>query len=254
MTILIVEDELLAVQKLIKLLSLSQQAPTVVGVTDGIESTVEWLNANPRPDLILMDIELSDGQSFEIFNLVQVECPVIFTTSFDEHSVESFRVNSLDYLLKPIKKEELEQALSKFNALASRNVTSHDIGDLVNDLRRQNRTQEPRNQLLAKAGQQLISINTADIAYFYQNEGITHLYSRNHTHYVVDYTLDALEGLLEPNRFFRVNSQFLVEARAILHTQPSADGLLAIDLRPRTEQAVLVSLDRINSFTEWIGQ
>jgi two-component system response regulator LytT len=122
MKILIVEDEELAVKKLQKTLSAVDPSAEVIGITDSIKTTVEWLQANPAPDLILMDIELADGQSFEIFNLVDIKSPVIFTTSYDEYALKAFKVNSVDYLLKPIQKEELQAAMTKFNQVKNRIV------------------------------------------------------------------------------------------------------------------------------------
>jgi len=254
MEILIVEDEPLAVQKLIKLLKQIDQTTTIAGVTDGIESTVEWLHAHPTPDLILMDIELSDGQSFEIFKLAPIECPVIFTTSYDEHAIESFRINSLDYLLKPIKKDELEGALNKFRHFTARQITPLDIGYLVDDLRKKTQQPEFRSQILVKADHRLVTVDAWDIAYFCTKDGVTHLHARDQTTYAVDYTLEALEDLLEPEQFFRANSHFIVAAKAVSQIHPYLNGTLKIDLKPDAEQEVLISRDRIKRFRQWLGR
>jgi two-component system response regulator LytT len=255
MDILIVEDEPLAVQKLVKLLNLADPASRVIGVTDGIESTVDWLNTHPLPDLILMDIELSDGQSFEIFNLVSIECPVVFTTSYDEFAVKSFQVNRFDYLLKPIKKDDLEKVLGKYSHSRSTKVTSTEIGYLIEDLRKQARQPEFRSQFLAKYHQQLISVDASDVSYFYEKEGTTYLYSRDKNRYVVDYSLDILEEFLEPNHFFRINDQFIVEVRAVSQIHSYLNGQLKVDLDSGgIAQDIAVSRDRIKDFKEWIGR
>ncbi|QIP12182.1 response regulator transcription factor [Spirosoma aureum] len=255
MDILIVEDEFLAVQKLMKLLSLSEYSADVIGVTDGIESTVEWLQTHPQPDLILMDIELADGQSFEIFNLVTITCPVIFTTSYDESAIKSFRGNSLHYLLKPIKKDELEQALHKFQqASVVRHVTAIDIGLLIDDLKKQNWQETVRSQFLVNHDQQMIPIDTADIAYFYTRGNATYLCGKNKTSYLIEYGLNDLENLLDPAFFFRLNDEFLVQPMAVSRIHHSLNGRLKIDLNPEIEHEVLVNRDRASEFTEWLSR
>lgn len=253
MNILIVEDEPLAVQKLVKLLNAVDATVQVVGTTDGIESTVDWLNRNPFPDLILMDIELSDGQSFEIFNLVSVPCPVVFTTSYDESAVKSFQINRFDYLLKPIKKEELEEVLRKYQAQTPSRSTSTDIGELVEDLRKQTQKPEFRSQFLARHHQQLVSIDAVDVSFFYAKDDTTYLYSRDNKRYLVDYSLDALEQFLEPSRFFRINDQFIVELRAVSQIHAYLNGQLKLDLKSGgLVHDIVVSRDRTRDFKAWL--
>jgi len=166
--ILIVEDEELAVKKLQKTLQAVNAAATIAGVTDSIKSTVEWLQQNPQPDLILMDIELADGQSFEIFNLTEVKSPVIFTTSYDEYALKAFKVNSVDYLLKPIQKEELQAALTKFQKIKGNNAADINIDVLVKELQQKLQPKEYRKRFLVKHGQKLVSVEIDEIAYFLQ--------------------------------------------------------------------------------------
>src|SRR5687768_17540521 len=157
MKILIVEDEELAVKKFQKTMLSVDESAEVVGVTDGIKGTVEWLQGNASPDLILMDIELSDGQSFEIFNLMPIKIPVIFTTSYDEYALKAFKVNSIDYLLKPIQKEELQAALDKFKqvtASASAEAKADvNIGNLIKELQQKLQPKEYRKRFLVKQAQ-----------------------------------------------------------------------------------------------------
>ncbi|MGV3560479.1 LytR/AlgR family response regulator transcription factor [Larkinella arboricola] len=255
MDILIVEDEPLAVQKLVKLLNQTDPTCRVLGATDGIESTVDWLKSHALPDLILMDIELSDGQSFEIFNLISIDCPVVFTTSYDESAVKSFQTNRFEYLLKPIKKDELEQVLTRYKQDRSPKITSADIDELVDDLRKQNRQPEFRSQFLARKQQRLVSVDAADVAFFYAKEGVTYLYSRDKNRYVVEYTLDALEEFLEPTRFFRINDQFIVELRAVSRIHSYLNGQFKINLESGgIVQDIVVSPDRTREFKEWIGR
>jgi len=164
MKILIVEDEDLAVKKLQKTLAAVDESATVVGVTDSIQSTVEWIQSHPAPELILMDIELADGQSFEIFRRVEVSSPVIFTTSYDEHALKAFKVNSVDYLLKPVQKEELESALNKYRNLVNRTAPVNEqqefnIENLVKELQSKLQPKEFRKRFLVKHAQKLVSID-----------------------------------------------------------------------------------------------
>jgi two-component system, LytTR family, response regulator LytT len=168
MKILIVEDEELAVKKLQKTLLSIDRMVEVVGVTDSIKSTVEFLKQNSAPDLILMDIELADGQSFEVFNMVPVKNPVIFITSYDEYALKAFKVNSVDYLLKPVQKDELEAALNKYKELnaADNSKNSSDINNLIKELQTKLQPKEYRKRFLVKQAQKLVSIEVDDIAYF----------------------------------------------------------------------------------------
>src|SRR4029077_6601227 len=187
MKILIVEDEELAVKKIQKTLAGVEPDAEVVAVTDSILSTVNWLEENPAPDLILMDIELSDGQSFEIFNLADVKSPVIFTTSYDEFALKAFKVNSLDYLLKPVQKDELEAALKKFHKLKGSQQSDMNIDQLVKELQSKLKPVSYRKRFLVKHVQKLISMEVGDIAYFYSDGRLNFFKTTDNKKFVVDY-------------------------------------------------------------------
>src|ERR1700754_2140443 len=195
MNILIVEDEDLAVKKIQKTLLSVHDTAVVSGVTDSIRSTVEWLQQNPAPDLILMDIELADGQSFEIFKLVEVTSPVIFTTSYDEYALKAFKVNSIDYLLKPVQKEELQLALDKYQQLKLRYASKEapegeaKLDVLLKELRRQLEPKEYRKRFLVKQGQRLVSVDIGEIAYFYTDGRLTFFKTTDNRKFVADYTM-----------------------------------------------------------------
>jgi len=155
MKVLIIEDEELAIKKLSKTLESVDASARVVGTADSIKGSVEWLEQNPAPDLILMDIELADGQSFEIFNLTEVKSPVIFTTSYDEYALKAFKVNSVDYLLKPIQKEELQSAINKFKTTQANTASGINIESLVKELQSKLQPKEYRKRFLVKHGQKL---------------------------------------------------------------------------------------------------
>src|SRR5438309_99148 len=174
MKILIVEDEDLAVKKLKKTLLTVDESATVVGESDSIKGTVNWLENNPSPDLILMDIELADGQSFEIFNHVEVKSPVIFITSYDEFALKAFKVNSVDYLLKPVQKEDLETAMGKYRDMkklyaVAPQQSSVDFENLVKELQQKLQLKEFRKRFLVKHAQKLVSVEIEEIAYFFSD-------------------------------------------------------------------------------------
>ncbi|HEY8896037.1 MAG TPA: response regulator, partial [Niastella sp.] len=199
MKVLIIEDEELAVKKLQKTLASVDSTAEVVGVADSIRSSVSWLQQNPSPDLILMDIELADGQSFEIFDKVDVKSTVIFTTSYDEYALKAFKVNSIDYLLKPIQKEDLHAALEKLKGLKSlygnnsAPAPSLNVDNLVKELQQKLQPKEYRKRFLVKHAQKLVSVDVEEIAYFYSDGRLNFFKTTDNRKFVVDYTMDDLE-------------------------------------------------------------
>lgn len=254
MTILIVEDEDLAVKKLMKTLTATDAAATVVGVTDSIQSTVAWLQNHPKPDLILMDIELADGQSFEIFNQVKVESPVIFTTSYDEFALKAFKVNSVDYLLKPVQKEELQAAIHKFRQLQPEIQPSLNIDQLVKELQQKLQPREYRKRFLVKHAQKLVSIDVTEIAYFYSDGRLNLFKTRDGRKFVVDYTMDELEEMLDPEIFFRISRSFYVCISCIEKIDDYFGNRLILQVRPAVDKEALVSREKVTDFKKWMGK
>ena len=259
MKILIVEDEELAVKKLQKTLLSVDETADVVAVTDSIKETVEWLQENPSPDLILMDIEIADGQSFEIFNLVQVKSPVIFTTSYDEYALKAFKVNSVDYLLKPIQKEELQAALDKYkqlkNSYQENNAgTDVSIDSLVNELRQKLQPKEYRKRFLVKHAQKLVSIEVNEIAYFYSDGRLNFFKTTTNKKYVVDYTMDELEEMLDPEKYFRISRSFYVSIDCIDQIHDYFGNRLLLNLKPVVDKEALVSREKVTDFKKWMGK
>lgn len=256
MKILIVEDEPLAAERLQKLLQEIDRHVEVVAIADSIKSTVAWLNQNDPPDIILMDIELADGQSFEIFGQVTIKSSVIFTTSYDEYALRAFKVNSIDYLLKPVKKEDIKKSLEKYEALRkqfARPTPSVDIGSLLAELK-QLHNKTTRNRFLVKMGQRLVSIETSEIAYFYADGRLSYFKTWNNQKYVVDYTIDQLEQMLDSDDYYRVNRAFIVRVKAVAQIHMYFNGKLKLELNPSTEKEVLVSKERAKEFKEWMGK
>ncbi|MDX2046379.1 MAG: LytTR family DNA-binding domain-containing protein [Chitinophagaceae bacterium] len=255
MKILIVEDEELAVKKLQKTLAGVDASAEVVGVTDSIKSTVEWLQDNPQPDLVLMDIELADGQSFEIFNLTEVKSPVIFTTSYDEYALKAFKVNSVDYLLKPVQKEELQAALNKFQKLNPETKTGGlNIDSLVKELQQKLQPKEYRKRFLVKHAQKLVSVEIDEIAYFYSDGRLNFFKTTDNKKFVVDYTMDELEEMLDPEKYFRISRSFYVSVNSIDKIDDYFGNRLILGLKPAVDKEALVSREKVTDFKKWMGK
>jgi len=260
MNILIVEDEDLAVKKIKKTLQAVDESAVVAGVTDSIESTVLWLQQNTPPDLILMDIELADGQSFEIFKLTEVKSPVVFTTSYDEYALKAFKVNSIDYLLKPVQKEELQAAMDKYRMLketyavqepSAENVS---LDKLVRELKEKLQPKEYRKRFLVKLGQRLVSIEVDDIAYFFSDGRLNFFMTKDNKKFVVDYTMDELEDMIDPQQYFRISRSFYVSAESIDKIDDYFGNRLILGLRPALDKEAVVSREKVGDFKKWMGK
>src|SRR6476660_8922278 len=258
MNILIVEDEELAVKKLKKTLLTVDESANVVGEADSIKSTVNWLENNPSPDLILMDIELADGQSFEIFNHVEVKSPVIFITSYDEYALKAFKVNSVDYLLKPVQKEDLHAALDKFRQMKKiyntepESAISLDV--LVKQLQQKLQTKEFRKRFLVKHGQKLVSVEVDEIAYFFSDGRLNFFKTLDNRKFVVDYTMDELNEMLDPEKYFRISRSFYISVDSVGQIHDYFGNRLLLHLKPETDKEAIVSREKVTEFKNWLGK
>ena len=256
MKILIVEDEDLAVKKLQKTLLSIDKMVEVSGVTESIQDTVDFLKENPSPDLILMDIELADGQSFEIFNLTEVKAPVIFITSYDEYALKAFKVNSVDYLLKPVQKDELEAALNKYKLLKGNGTSknNNDINTLIKELQTKLQPTEYRKRFLVKQAQKLVSVEVDDIAYFYSDGRLNFFKTTDNRKFVVDYTMDELSEMLDPDKYFRISRSFYVSIDSIDQIHDYFGNRLLLHLKPAVDKEALVSREKVMDFKKWMGK
>jgi two-component system LytT family response regulator len=257
MKVLIIEDETLAAKRIRKMVEELEEKIEIVGVTDSIESSVSYLKNNPHPDLILMDIELADGQSFEIFNQVDVKSTIIFTTAYDEYAIRAFKVNSIDYLLKPITQEDLKRGIDKFKqwsgAHQDTSAPKLDLDSIVMALREQH-IQAYKRRFLVKQGQKYIPLDVQDIAYFYTEDKVSFIKTYSDQRYVVDHSLDELEQLLDPVYFFRANRQFIVSPKSLDGIHNHFNGKLKINLKPLVSEEVYVSRERAADFRAWLGE
>lgn len=259
MKILIVEDEDLAVKKLTKTVNAVDASAEIIGVTDSIKSTVEWLESNNTPDLILMDIELADGQSFEVFNLTQVKSPVIFTTSYDEYALQAFKVNSIDYLLKPIQKEDLQAALNKYQQLKNlyqkeEPKAESNIDQIIKELQQKLQPKEFRKRFLVKQSQKLVSIDVEDIAYFFSEGRLNFFKTTDNKKFIVDYTMDELEDMLDPGRYFRISRSFYVSIDSVDQIHDYFGNRLLLHLKPDIDKESIVSREKVTDFKKWMGK
>ncbi|WP_066830176.1 LytR/AlgR family response regulator transcription factor [Rufibacter ruber] len=258
MNILLIEDEYLASEKLEAQLLRYDPRIRVLDTIDSIRNAVRWFENNPAPDLAFLDIHLSDGNSFEIFQKVEVKCPIIFTTAYDEYAVKAFKVNSIDYLLKPISNEDLAAAMEKFKRLrqsqpAPPALDMHQIMALLN---RNNQPETPhyKNRFLVKSGQKIRSISTEEIAYFYAEDKIVFLITTTGQRFITDYTLDTLQELLDPEQFSRLNRQFIAHIHSIDEIHPYLKGRLKVYVKPATDKEIIISNERAHAFKEWLGK
>ncbi|MBN8677635.1 MAG: response regulator transcription factor [Chitinophagales bacterium] len=256
MNILIVEDEELAVKKLTKILQDQKHDIAVVGVTDSIADSVQWLRTNPAPDLILMDIELADGQSFEIFNQVEVKSAVIFTTSYDEYALKAFKVNSIDYLLKPIQPDELATALDKFVKLQGQTPpqAAVNMDQLIEALHQKLQPKAYRQRFLVKHANKMLSIEVGDIAYFYSDGRVNFFKTNDNRRIMIDYTLDELEDMLDPALFFRINRAFYISIPCVERIDDYFGNRLILNLKPQNDKEALVSREKVSDFKRWMGK
>ena len=254
MKILIIEDEPFARTELIRLLHATGREFTILDEIDTVEDSVNWLKSHARPDLVFLDIQLADGLSFEIFRQVSVTSPVIFTTAFNEYAIKAFQVNSIDYLLKPIRLEALENALRKLDDL--RSVLNNqdmrvDQKQLENLLRMMNR--EYKSRILLKTGDQIRSVEMEEVAYFYAEDDVVFAMLRNKTRAIVDYTLNQLEGELDPKLYHRITRGYISRITAIKKVSKYFNSRLLVELDPPTEDQVLVSRVNVPEVLKWLG-
>lgn len=254
MKILIIEDEPFARTELIRLLKATGREFTLLDEIDTVEDSVKWLKTHSQPDLIFLDIQLADGLSFEIFRQVNVSSPVIFTTAYDEYAIKAFQVNSIDYLLKPVRQEALESALRKLDDL--RAVLSPvkpwiESTQMENLLRLMKR--EFKSRILLKTGDQIRSVEMEEVAYFYAEDDVVFAIQKNKSRSIVDYTLNQLEAELDPKNFYRLTRGCIARISAVKKASKYFNSRLIVELDPPMEEKLLVSRVNVPEFLKWLG-
>ncbi|HKG68065.1 MAG TPA: LytTR family DNA-binding domain-containing protein [Segetibacter sp.] len=249
-TVLIIEDEEAAYQRLKKMIAETLPEANILSPVVSIRSAVEWFSVNALPDLIFLDVHLADGHSFEIFKKVKVTSPVIFTTAYDQYALEAFKVNSIDYLLKPIKKDDLKRAVDKFLHFNVPSNTDIDLNKLLSTL--QLHPSNYKQRFVVKYGEHIKTIEIADSAYFYTENKANFLITKENKRFAIDYNLDQLELLLDPKKFFRINRQFIIGFHAITDMFSYSKSRVLIKLNPPSKLETIVSSERSASFKSWL--
>ena len=245
MNILIVEDEPAAARRIEKLIMELEPDARVMDVLDTIEGVVQKLEGANQIDLIFLDIHLADGSSFEIFRLINVKTPVVFTTAYDDYAIQAFKVNAIDYLLKPIKKTELKAAFDRFKNLGAR--TYIDYSALAQQI-----TPQPK-RFLIRFGQQIKVVEQKDVAYFYTKDKVSFLVNFEGRRYPIDYSLERLEEIIDGRSFFRINRQFIINLKSIREMHAYSKSRVKIDLQPSSEIDTIVSTERSPLFKRWLA-
>ena len=250
MNILIVEDEMLAAERLRMLLKQYDPSINVMACLESIKETVNWIQTKPHPDLLLMDIQLSDGHSFEIFKQASINKPIIFTTAFDHYAVDAFRHFSIDYILKPVTAEALASAIQKYRIMSQASLQP-DYNSLMEKFQ-QKIVPQYKDRFLAKVGQRTFFIQTDEVAYFYADNKTIYLADREGNKFVVNYSIEKLESLLDPYYFFRINRKMIVHSKMIDLVKPYLNNRLKLSLKSlKMEEDIIVSRERVTAFKKW---
>lgn len=250
MEALIIEDEELAARNLTSILKATGEIKPIA-ILESIVETVEWFEVNELPDMVFMDIHLADGSAFEIFKLIRIDCPIIFTTAYDEYALQAFRVNSIDYLLKPITQEQVKRALEKYKTVSKATNPSHDLSKLMAML--SSKPDYKTHFLVNQKGDKLVPLAADNIAYLFIELNIVKAVTFEEKSFVMQYTMDELSGMLSPKDFFRANRQFIIARKAIKDIDLWFNSRLSVNLNPSAPEKILVSKARISEFKEWFG-
>ena len=250
MNILIIEDEPQAAQRLEKLIKSILPLATILPSIDTVKKSVLWLKSNEKPALIFMDIQLADGISFQIFDQVEVKSPVIFTTAYDEYALKAFKVNSIDYILKPVDEQELRVAIQKYELLTGSSVNNKMMESI--GLAMQMLTKKYKERFVIKVGEHLKSVETDDILFFFSLEKATFVQTKDGKKNILDFTMDQLEELLDPSKFFRINRKYIVHVKSIQDMISYTNARLKLILKTSDDNEVIVARERVQQFKDWL--
>ncbi|MCV6629027.1 MAG: LytTR family DNA-binding domain-containing protein [Flavobacteriaceae bacterium] len=250
MRVIIIEDEKPAARRLQRMLE--EKNIAVQTMLHSVEEAVEWFEENPQPDLIFLDIQLSDGLSFEIFEHVAVDSAIIFTTAYDQYALQAFKLNSIDYLLKPIDKIELQKAVDQYLQQQQTKTVALPLGEIQQMLGYKS-TSNYKTRFSVKVGQHIKRINLSEIVCFYSENKGTYVHTRENRSYLLDWSLEALDPLLDPEIFYRTGRKYIVHIDAIRDIISYTNSRLQLKLEAFNESDVIVARDRVKNFKTWIG-
>lgn len=254
MNIFILEDEVPALRRITKLVQEILPQAVITGSADSVSEALQLLARTPVPDLLLADIQLADGLSFDLFEKTTLNCPVIFTTAFDEYAIRAFKLNSIDYLLKPIDRAALNAALEKYHRLYNAGNSGFQVPqwqEIIQQLRSGKTTY--KNRFLVNKGAQLLPIAAEDVAWFVTEDRLVFLHTFQNQRYICDHTLDELESLLHPEHFFRANRQFIIAIKTVKGAESGFNGKLHLHLHPTPPEQVIVSREKAAQFKDWLA-
>lgn len=252
MQILILEDEEQAVKRLQKMILKIIPDAAFTGALVSIEETIKWFKNNPLPDLIFMDIHLADGTSFQVFNKIKITCPVIFTTAHDNYALQAFKVNSVDYLLKPFDENDVKSAIDKLKQLQSSGSAPVDYLRILNSIHPPSKKYKDR--FIIKLGDTIKSLNIGNVAYFYTENKTNFICVTEGKKYPVDHTLDQLEEMIDPKIFFRINRQFIIGHHSIDEMKAHTRSRIIVKLTPPYKSTIVVAVDRAVDFKIWLSE
>ena len=251
LNILIVEDEPLAAAQLAALIAGIKPNANILSVCDTIESTIQWIENNDQPDLAFFDIHLGDGLSFEIFKKTKFNAPIIFTTAYDKYTLQAFKVNSVDYLLKPIDKSELQEAITKFERTSASSTPFSDeqLQSILNSILHK----EYKQRFLVKIGTHLKAVHSEEIAFFYSFQKGTYLKTSDNKNYLLDQSLETVEELVNPEEYFRINRKYIVALKAINDVSIYSNSRLKLKVHGAEEDDFFVAREKVKVFKQWLG-
>lgn len=254
MKTIIIEDEPLVAKDLQKLIAQIDPDIAILTILDSLEASVAYFNSNSEPDLLFMDVQLSDGVSFDLFKHVQISCPIIFTTAYNEYAIRAFKVNSVDYLLKPIDKTELTAAIEKFKKIkAGQNSGFHDqIKMVMNQLAMPGENKVYKERFMAHSGKSFIVVNENNIAYFLKDT-LIYIVTNDKQQFVTDFqSMEEVEELLNPQSFYRANRQYIIHINAIDNFKTDVYSKLIVKLKPPLNISIDISREKAQAFRKWI--
>ena len=253
MKALIIEDEKIAADRLGKLIASADPSIEVVGKIETVRNAVHWLQSNELPDVIFLDIQLADGLSFEIFKQVNINVPVIFTTSYDQYALKAFQLNSVDYLLKPIQEKDVLQAVKKLTAIKDQFSTPSTLDQqAVRKIYQAFTKKNYKERYIVKVGEHIKSISTTEILYFESKEKATFIKTKDHRSFIIDNTMDQVQEQLDPSEFFRINRKFIISMESFDDIVSWSNSRLRVCLKGNSTMEAIVARERVNEFKKWL--
>ncbi|MFT7033532.1 MAG: DNA-binding LytR/AlgR family response regulator [Cyclobacteriaceae bacterium] len=255
MRVLIIEDEMIAAKRLQEMILTVDKSFEIVEILDSISTSVSWLSSNMAPDLIFMDIQLADGLSFEIFEKIDTESPIIFTTAYDQYAIKAFKLNSLDYLLKPIVTSDLKTAIDKFKKDVSKQSLNLVVTKQLIEALSLESSKKYKEQFVVKTGDHLKTVQVSEIKFIYSQDKTTYAHSKDERKYILDYTLDQIEELIDSNYFFRINRKYIINQSQIVDIIVFSNSRLKLQMKDgKGQEDLIVARDRVSDFKKWLDR